>query len=537
MEIKNRLFSKTGMTAFFTGLILVFVFAPLIVRQTPAPFWFQENFFNTLQIAENFKRLGFPTFDGVTPSNDFSPVWTAVLAGLSFLVSSACPVFFILVRAVLGLALGITLLLFNRLIGALDFKPEPQERFLTLSFLTAAFIYTAATGSDAALAIPCIFFNALCLLKALRLPCFKTAVFYGLSLFLCALVRFDSMAFSLTAALVFYFQFNRKNPITAKQLLALVPGLVIALIPLMIWADMLQSTFGSPVPAEIASWTKTQDHSPWRLFVVLFIEPLRYIRQMPGALEALTFPVLILGLTAYASFPWIEREQTPADTVFYALIWYPILYLMVISAVTFIALPEYAFYPLAAGGPAALLFAVCRIDRQLQEKEKATEKKQALTVWLILGLCFCCSAVFLSLRARSAFYKPVTQAIAEFTGKNPGRYAMSGGAGITSYITKTPFVRLDGMAQDQKMLDFLNTQTDLNTVLKHYGVNYLVTANSSAGGKKCYSAREPGQNRFGGSNKGMSDWLCAPPVFEKQATPKIKISIFKIDQNGKAIPE
>ena len=87
------------------------------------------------------------------------------------------------------------------------------------------------------------------------------------------------------------------------------------------------------------------------------------------------------------------------------------------------------------------------------------------------------------------------------------------------------------------MLDFLNTQTDLNTVLKHYGVNYLVTAKSSAGGKKCYSAREPRQNRFGGSNKGMSDWLCAPPVFEKQATPKIKISIFKIDQNGKAIPE
>ena len=533
MEIKGRLFSKTGMTAFFTGLILVFVFAPLVVRSVPAPFWFQEYFFNTLQIAENFKRLGFPTFDGVTPTNDFSPVWTAVLAGLSSLVPSDSGVFFILVRAVLGLALGAALILFNRLAGALHYQPEPQERFVTLSFLAAAFLFTGLTGSDAALAIPCLFLNALCLLKALRQPCFKTGACYGFSLLLCVLTRFDTVAFALTTALVFYFQFNRKNPITTKQLLALIPGLIIALIPLMIWADTLQSTFGSPAPAEIASWTKTQDHSPWRLFVVLLFEPLRYIRQLPGALEAWTFPFMVLGLAAYASFPWDGREQTPADTVFYSLIWYPILYLTVLSAVTFIAVPEYAFYPLTVGGAAALLFAVCKIDSQLKE----AERKQALFVWLILGCCFCCSAIFLSFRARSAFYEPVTRAIAEFTVENPGIYAMSGGAGITSYVTKTRFVRLDGMAEDQKMLDFLNTQTTLNTALKHYGVDYLVTVNPSTGDQSCYSAREPAQNRFGGSNKGMSDWLCASPVFEKQVTPKIKLGIFKIDKNGKAVSE
>ena len=206
MEIKGRLFSKTGMTAFFTGLILVFVFAPLVVRSVPAPFWFQEYFFNTLKIAENFKRLGFPTFDGVTPTNDFSPVWTAVLAGLSSLVPSDSGVFFILVRAVLGLALGAALILFNRLAGALHYQPEPQERFVTLSFLTAAFLFTGLTGSDAALAIPCLFLNALCLLKALRQPCFKTGAGYGFSLLLCVLTRFDTVAFALTTALVFSIQ-------------------------------------------------------------------------------------------------------------------------------------------------------------------------------------------------------------------------------------------------------------------------------------------------------------------------------------------
>ncbi len=533
MGIKHYFFSKTGMTAFFTGGILVFVLAPLIARSVPAPFWFQEYFFNTLQIAENFKQYGFPTFDGVTPTNDFSAVWLFVLTGLSSLVSADSTVFFILVRAVLGLALAATLILFSQLTGALDYKPEPQERFLTLSFLSAAFLFTAVTGSDAALAIPCLFLNALCLLKMLRQPCFKTAAFYGLSLLLCVLTRFDTLIFALTTVLVFYFQFNRKNPITTKQLLTLIPGLIISLIPLMIWTDTLQATFGSPMPSEIASWTKTQDHSPGRLFVVLLFEPLRYINQIPGALEAWTFSFLVLGLTAYASFPWGKQEQTPKDTVFYALVWYPILYLTILSATTFIAVPEYAFYPLTVGGAVALLFVICKIDSQLKE----TEKKQAFLVWMILGWCFCCSALFLSFRTRSAFYEPVTQAIAEFTDKNPGIYAMSNGAAISSFMTQTRFVRLDGMAQDKQMLEFLDSQTSLDAVLKHYGVNYLVTVNLNAGEQGCYSAREPVQNRFGGSNKGMSDWLCAPPVFEKQATPKIKIGIFKINQDGKAVAE
>ena len=87
------------------------------------------------------------------------------------------------------------------------------------------------------------------------------------------------------------------------------------------------------------------------------------------------------------------------------------------------------------------------------------------------------------------------------------------------------------------MLNFLNIQAPLNQVFKRYGVNYFIAANLSTEQQSCYSAREPKQNRFGGSNKGMSDWLCASPVFEKQVTPKIKLFIFKIDKNGKAVSE
>lgn len=537
MQIKSYLLSKTGMRIFFTGLILVFVFAPLINRSVAAPFWFQEHFFNTLKIAQNFTALGFPTFDGTTPTNDLSVVWTAVLIGLSHIAPFQSPAFFILVRAVLGIALGLSLFLLNKLTEALNFKPTAEVRFLILSFFSALFLYNGLTGSDAALVIPCLFLNALCLLNALQLPRFKTAVGYSLSLLLCALVRFDSLGFALTTVLVFYFQFNKKNPISTKQLIILIPGLIVGLIPLMIWADILQTLFKTPMPAGVLSWAQTQDHAPWKMFILLFVEPVRYIGQIPGALALLTFPVLLLGLTAYASFPWGQQDQTPKDTVFYSLIWYPILYLMVLSAFTYIAVPEYAFYPLAVGSPVALLFAACNIDAQLEEKQKQKEQKQARLVWLILGCCFALLTLFQSVKPRSAFYQPITRVVSEFTDKNQGVYAMSGGAGINAFITKSNFVRLDGMAQDKQMLDFLASQTSLDKVLKHYNVDYFIAVNSQAGEQGCYSAREPVQNRFGGSNKGMSDWLCAPPVFEKQATPKIKIGIFKINQDGKAVTE
>lgn len=537
MQIKSYLLSKTGMRIFFTGLILVFVFAPLINRSVAAPFWFQEHFFNTLKIAQNFTALGFPTFDGTTPTNDLSVVWTAVLIGLSHIAPFQSPAFFILVRAVLGIALGLSLFLLNKLTEALNFKPTAEVRFLILSFFSALFLYNGLTGSDAALVIPCLFLNALCLLNALQLPRFKTAVGYSLSLLLCALVRFDSLGFALTTVLVFYFQFNKKNPISTKQLIILIPGLIVGLIPLMIWADILQTLFKTPMPAGVLSWAQTQDHAPWKMFILLFVEPVRYIGQIPGALALLTFPVLLLGLTAYASFPWGQQDQTPKDTVFYSLIWYPILYLMVLSAFTYIAVPEYAFYPLAVGSPVALLFAACNIDTQLEEKQKQKEQKQARLVWLILGSCFCLLTLFQSVKPRSAFYQPISQVISEFTDKHQGVYAMSAGAGISAFMTQSRFVRLDGMAQDKQMLDFLASQTSLDKVLKHYNVDYFIAVNSQAGEQGCYSAREPVQNRFGGSNKGMSDWLCAPPVFEKQATPKIKIGIFKINQDGKAVAE
>ncbi len=112
---------------------------------------------------------------------------------------------------------------------------------------------------------------------------------------------------------------------------------------------------------------------------------------------------------------------------------------------------------------------------------------------------------------------------------------MGGGAGMLAWKTGEKVARLDGAAMDANLLNDLDAQASLDKVLKAYRVDYYVAVNPVKGeNTPCYAAREPAQNRFGGSNKGFSDWLCADPVFEKKITPKLSVGIFRIDENGKA---
>lgn len=524
MQTKPSISFEAKMISCLAGVIVVFVFSPLLFQSIPASYWFHETFFNTLKIAENFKEKGFPTFDGVTPTNDFSLLWGLFLSGLSAIVSSKTTAFFILVRLSLGVFLGISLWLFHRLIYGLEMQPEKEVKFLAFSFLTALYLYSAYMGSDAALAVPAVFFSTLCLLRALKNPSVISGIICGLSVSLCAFSRFDCAAYFLTVLLIFYFQCNGKDPITTKQGLILAAGIIIGLIPLMAYADILQTKFGTPVPMELHSWGTVQDVAPWRLLSVIFFEPLRYAFRIPQTPALVMFPVILLLLVSYISFPWTGQKQTPKDTAFYALIWYPIVYLISISVFTFILLPEYSFYPLAIGAPVALLFAANKINTQIGENEK----KQAQKAWLVLSGLFLIIALTLCIKPRSAFYRTIVRTVSEFSEEHPGRYAMSTGAGITSFITQKDFVRLDGMAGNLTLLKNLDIQSELKKTFKDYNIDYYIAINPSKN-DACYAIREPVQNRFGGTNKGMSDWLCSEPVFEKDADPRYKIVIFKTD--------
>ncbi len=283
------------------------------------------------------------------------------------------------------------------------------------------------------------------------------------------------------------------------------------------------------MPTSLLSWSKVQEFAPWRLLSVLFFEPIRYFFSSFANLALISFSALLLALAAHASFPWRKRVQTPQDTFFFALIWFPLLSLCLMAFFSYISLPLYVFYFFAVGAPFGLLFATESIDTQVSEREKI----QAQKFWIFLGFLFSLVCVFTVIKPHSVLYEKLGKSVARFAENNEGVYAMSTGAGVSAFLSEKPFVRLDGLASNKEMLDFISVQKAMDLTFKTFKVDYYIALNPIKS-QSCFSAREPVQNRFAGSNKGMSDWLCAEPVFEEQITPKTKMLIFKINEEGKA---
>lgn len=535
-KILGFLFSKQGVITLFGVVLLSFVMFPLLSASdslSALPYWFHDHFFNAVQIADNFRTQGFPSVDTITPTNDFSPVWTCLLAFFSMLTPIQSPVFFALVLLAIAFAGGLSLFLLDKLVAALQIKPPPAVRFFTYSLFLGMYMRQAITGMDTVWAIPVIFLMALAFLRMLEKPSFVSGLLCSLSILLGVLTRFDTLGFVISGAFIFYMQFNGKVPVTLKDVFKFLPGFLIGLIPLAGWLFYGYWTYGTPVPSTLLSWMKVQNIAPWKIFTVLFWQPLRYFLRMPTAFALMTFPATVIIMVAYASIPRDPKKtkpQTPKQTLFYSLLWFPIIQFLAYAFFTFMLLPEYAYYPLVVGTPIALLYGLEKIDERL---ETPKDRKEVQQLWQILAVMLLILSLFIVSRPRIASHRPIAETVRDFAQNNPGIYAMSSGAGITSYQSSMPVIRLDGLGADKKMLDLIAQQATLSEAFKHYGVDYYIVTNLIRS-EKCFAAREPRENRLGASNKGMSDWLCADPVFTKEITPKTTLMIFAIDQNGKA---
>jgi hypothetical protein len=530
-RLRSFLFSKTGSITLFGVILLVFVLTPFVRGIDGLPYWFHDHFFNAVQIAENVRTLGFPTMDSLTPTNDFSPVWTLLLVLFSALTPVQSPLFFGLVLLALAGSAVLSLYLLNRLIHILDLPSSPAAVFFTNALFLAMFMRLAITGTDTVWAVPAVFAMALALFRMLRQPSFATGLTCGLSVLIAAAVRFDALGFVLTGAFVFYMQFNGKTPVTLKEVFRFLPGFMLGLLPAAAVLVLGYFTFETPLPSSLQSWMKVQNIAPWNILTVLFWQPLRYFFRMPTAFALTTIPALTILTAAYATLPRTPHVQTPKDTVFYTLIWFPIIQLGLFAFFTYMQLPEYAFYPLCIGTPFALLYILDKIDGRL---ESDAERRQANIFWNILGGLMLLLSLLVVSRPRIEAYRPVAETVREFARTHPGIYAMGSGAGVSAYLSGMPFVRLDGLAGDHRIQDYLGQQAALSRPFLHYGVDYYVAVNLPKG-HECYVAREPKENTLGGNNKGMSDWMCAVPVLSRAASPKINVMIFAIGPEGKAV--
>ena len=528
--IKN----KTGIVSLFGLMIFVFVSTPLIACGTDVnawPYWFHDHFFNTVQMSRNLLQNGVPSLDAATPTNDFSVLHGGMTTLLSLIFSPHSAAFFIAFLLMTACAPVVSMILMNRLVEKLELHAPPTALFFANAFFLAFCLRLASTGTDAAWAVPVVLVSASAYLKMLEKPSFASGLLCGLSVCLCVLTRFDTLGFVASGAFIFYMQFNGKMPVTLKQVFHFLPGLIIGLLPAAGWEFFLYTRFGTPVPMTLTAWMQAQNMAPWKVFSVLMGRPARHFLSSPAGIIFLTFPFIAVIAAAFDSIPKQARIHTPKDTVFYSLIWFPVLQIMFFAFFTHLNLPEYAYYPLAVALPFALLYGTGRIDNRMKSDKDRTEIRK---YWTVIGAMLLCLSLFSLLSPRFSILRPYARAVSKLAKDKTGVYAIGTGAGTASYVANIPVVRTDGIGSDKQMAGLISQQASLSEAFKKYGVSYYIMLNPVSS-KGCYAAREPVENDKGGDNKGMSDWLCAEPVATERISKRDTAALFVLDRNGKAV--
>lgn len=524
-KILSFLFARKA-AACFAALTAFYVFFPLMSSKSAFVFP-HEHFFNTLQIVEKFKNAGFPTFDTLTETNDFSLVWGGVLYLLTLVCDTHATLFFILMRAFIALTGWASAFLMHKLARRLGFNPSNAVWFFTDSLFALMYLSQAACATGSFLAICAVFLSALCIMNMLEKPRFSTGFLCGLSVCAAVFTQFDAALFVLTFALVFYFQFNGKIPVTYKQFFTFLPAFAVGLLPLYAWGAFATSYFGTPVPSTYLSWMNVKSLAPWNLFSLVVWHPMRFPARNSTQLLTVLFPVAACVLTAMTSFPKDTKKQTPRDTLFLSLLYYPLLFLAFAALFTYVDLPSYAFYPLTVGTPFAVLFVFQKLVENLNPQEDETKQKRQMNLCarVLSGFLFLIAAGIVA-KPLSAAYVPIAETTGDFARQNAGIYAMGRGAGITSYLTGMPVMRIDGLASNDEMRQTIKQSANLPETLKKRGADYYVGLNVKKA--QCFTPEEPAETVFGRTNQAMGGWLCADPALQKDIYPRLTLFIFKL---------
>ena len=211
--IKSFIFSQKGAFLAFALTAVLFLLRPFFIETQWIAFDFHEHFYNTLHVVDVFKNTG------RIETTDFSPVYASLLYVLTFIFSTSSVWFFFAVRFLIILSGAFSLLLLNALIKRLPFETTGKERFLANALFFMLFFKDACAATGSFLVIPVLLAGALMIDKTLKKPSVLSGLALGLTLSFAMFIQWDAIGFLLTLALVFYFQFNGKTPVSYKKFL------------------------------------------------------------------------------------------------------------------------------------------------------------------------------------------------------------------------------------------------------------------------------------------------------------------------------
>jgi hypothetical protein len=469
--------------------------------------FFEDDYFYYAAVADNLVRLGQFTYDGVTPTNGFHPLWQMVLTLVRLICGRFGPAYYVGLTMIFVAAMIVTYELgvkFARLLGL------PQGVAEVVSAMYA--VGTARLmimGMEAVIAVPLLLWLFLAAGSPEQVTT-RRATKLGMIASLAILARLDvTIAVGL---LIFGFVvFARPRPPEAVRLMTAfgAGGMLLPLylavniwkfdtiLPVSAMAKQLYSGIGLNYwYARAAAFGTVYGPTVGILLTLGAIAFMLIVRQSRSVCPpmrfvgatALSFAFIIWGLNALSGwifFGWYSYPIVTASIAAAAFIWEKWGWIIVARRRIAFSL---AFVTL--GFPVVI----------------ATNYfSQHGPNWSVSDNSLLAASYDISARMHD----------------RQGVYAMGAIAGVVAYVMDHPIVQLEGIMADRRMVDHVKKESPLEDVLREYNVDYLIVSFAAARVVKegeCYEITQPHAEWAGPRTAKMRGEICSPPL-ERFVTP------------------
>jgi len=463
---------------------------------------FQDDFFYYLTIARNLAEHGRSTFDGVSLTNGYHPLWTLVLAGLARMARADSVAFVgLLSVTVFGLIL-LSAGLMRRLARSL--WPDASVGVELGAFVFVfAYAQLARTGMEAIVAIPAMIATVVAALACYEALSARRAFLMALSCSAAILARVDLVIFIAVLLIVAAMSGRdvRRNQAAAALFRPRVlVSMAIGLLPVVIYLIINETVFGRLMPQSgAAKQIRSSVAFNPRVWEFLLL-PRSNAREFVYFFLVGTLPFL-LTLAGVTSLLFRQTSVRVRITML-SLGGFMIVYYTLLSFMSDWALWIWYLYPAVTAAGLATTLLVSRVERHLPRL-----------------IPMAVAAVLVAIAGAGVFTrKPSTNRILalgvhveEFATTHPGTYAMGDMAGAAGFLLPHGLLQLEGLVSPPALLTMIRDEAPLDAVFQRFGVDYYVTP-GRRDENGCVSSEEPTLRLAGEHSHRMRGLLCAAPL-------------------------
>jgi hypothetical protein len=465
---------------------------------------FEDDYFYYSIVADKLLTTGKLTYDGITTTNGFHPLWFTTVLALRAIAGGLNGVFYGLLTTVFLASMVATYELSRTFARALGASAALAAAVPLVHCVATDLVI--ASGMETALDVPLLLLLVLTFTPGGPVTPGRAARL-GLLASLAILARLD-IALVVPIAFLGWLWFARPPRATV---LHAVLAFCAAGIAVPLYAAWNLVTFGSVLP--VSALSKQLVLRPG-----INVSYLKIVARNTvfGATAGLT---LVLGVFALLGL-WRRRKlAVPPAALFAAavLLGFTALFYGLNSLSGWMFFGWYA-YPLGPALVAALVLVgtvlATRIGPRWRTRASAAIVAVAAVVALVQGTrAFATRGPQWSVRDNGLLGMSVE--LADRMRDLHGVYSMGAVSGFVTYLLHQPVVQLEGLVADRAMSEHIGRQDFLGDVLRTYRVDYLVVTVYRATLEKhdgCYRVTQPNAEWSGERVARMSGDLCEEPV-------------------------